>query len=229
MRPIIWTFIAFFFSFNLYAQDYPAIGKWVLGGSGSFLSSKNSDGITNESLPVALIRYNGLYEQKYTEFRINTYAGYELNSHWMLGLILRSENTKEKVLDVINFISGEKYDRLANAQLWAFGGLLRYTINPANSLQGFIQPQFQFFQVKEKLRYDSAVIEEFKATGFRVPVQVGGLYAFNKHWRAILLLGSMEYQQGNITNQLSNSKVDYNSFGFYFRPVNFQLGVEYRF
>lgn len=226
--------LSFWFCCHLFlsaaqSQTNASASKWVLGGSGLFLNSKNSDGITNESLPTAFVRFNGLNERKSNTLRINTYAGYEVSRHWLLGLVLRSERVNEKVFDLVNFISGETYDRLASAQLWGFGGFVRYTVNPSHALQAFVQPQMQWFQIKEQVKYDSSIFEDFKAVGFRIPIQFGALYAINAHWRVVLLAGSLEYQQGTFTNVTSRETVDYNSLGFNFRPASLLFGAEYRF
>ncbi|GEM_PF-1045341 len=225
-------FVVLFSGIN--AQEKVIANKFVLGGSINFISQKNTYplSILDINFGVGSIFSNGLNDSKNTIFRFNPYVGRELNPHWIIGLQLSYASQHYRADDVLIFSQPQEPNQTADfsrkSQQIGIGSFARYTINPLQRFNFFLQPSVNYNFFRDKTAYDGEVTQKEKANFIEVGVGVGILYQVNDLLRITLRSGGLGYLNGNWEIEDTEVSRDFSSFSGNLNLSNLSFGVELR-
>jgi len=234
MKKITLILLLSFLFFGMNAQEKERSNKFVLGGSISFYSQKNTYplSISNLTFGVGGSFSNSTDDSKNTIFRFNPYLGRELNPHWIIGLQLSYAGQHYRAEDVMNFVQPQEPIQLVDfsrkSNQIGIGTFARYTINPQQRFNFFLQPSvnYNFFGVD--IAYNGEVTQEEKASFIQVGIGVGILYQVNDLLRITLRSGGISYINGSWEIQDTNISKDFSSFSGNLSLTSLSFGVELR-
>jgi hypothetical protein len=198
-----------------YTQENPSFNQFFLGGSFGFSTQKNTPSLFGNS-----------NENSQTSLSVNPYFGKILTEQWMAGIQLfygfsriESENT---LLVPPRIVQSE-----TNENEFGLGIFARYIVNPNQSLKLMLQPDLSFNLRNSERLNNSRVVSETEIWNFRIRIQPGLLYQFNKKWRGLVFLGNMTYSFGELRDGQNDNQMEYSSFQTNFNLAALRIGVEY--
>jgi len=233
MKKLILTLLLASLFFGINAQEKTPTNKFVLGGSMSFLTQKNTVplSILDFNFGIGSIFSNSFNDTKNTTFRFNPYFGKELNPNWILGLELNyaHQNYKAKDTPVVTQppnVQTRDFNQKSNQiGIGIFG---RYTINPQNNFNFFLEPSINYHFFGEESTFDDDLFQEETAGFIEVGAGVGVLYQVNDLLRITLRSGGLRYINGNWEIKDSDISKDFSSFSGNLSLSNLSFGVEFR-
>lgn len=209
---------------SLFAQDQPITKNYLLGGSISFQIQKNS--FPSSSIGIG----PGFYSQnndnlRYLTFSFSPQFGKQISEKWLVGILgnlslsrYENNNSQGTTLD---------FDR--NSIQYGGGIFGRYTINPENLFNFFIEPNIEYYLFSLTVKQNSVKTEEQKANFIKIRTQLGGLYRISPKFNLSAKIGGLDYVNGHW--EIVGTKDDKNFSSFYssFNLANLFFGFEWKF
>lgn len=200
-------------------------------------------------------------DNRFSRLSIQPYALIQIDHHWQFGLCAtyyQSKQTREFVTSTpINFggiipfrgtiidfgggpivfqgtnpfvttTSGREESLLQQFGFCAFG---RFTFNPEQRLNIFIEPAFNFLLGKQSTE-SSAVNQRFANDSFNRYADIGGRagigYRFSEHWRVNARIGAVGYML-NWNKEDAEDRYDLGNTGFFYSLGldQLQLAIEF--
>ncbi len=228
MKKISLTLILTLLFFGTQAQEETIANQFVLGGSLNFVSQKNS--VPLVGLPVGgnfgVIFSDNLNDTKNTVFSFSPYFGKEINANWLFGLQLDYRLNNYTAEDAFNFSGGDPIDFNRKSNNFGFGLFGRYTLNPAQRFQFYLQPFAGYNLLSENTKNNDILVQEQTANHFEAGVGLGILYNINSKFRATLRTGGLNYINGKW--KVKDTPIDkgFSSFGLNLNLTSVFIGVE---
>ncbi len=164
--------------------------SWVIGGSASFHTKGLFENPTNG------------YMRSIVNF--NPYVGKELNEHWMIGADFLFANSLQ-IRDNSQSIDSQSSRHLG-------GGIFaRYTVNPSNKLNLFVQPYANY---TNRTQTSNNANSSIPINIFETGVKLGLLYNINERFRLKMDIGGTHFRRVSPTNSIS-----------YVNEINTNLGL----
>lgn len=242
MRLLIISLLALIFSFTLNAQqgvtsntnyvkqdvkeEIEMDNPFILGGSLNISYAKNTFGnipLLFRSIGLPIVFTGDDEDLNTTSFSIHPYFGKELNPNWALGLQIGYDYTKQETV--------EDGETIAEADVNGFriGGFGRYTFQPEQKLNFFLQPYFEYSS-SNQTGMDFLTDIDGELSMVDIGVDGGFLYNFNDNLRATLRVGLLNYVNGNYTRETDDPGIDvdkdFSSFGLNLRMSTVFFGME---
>ncbi len=215
---LILAFASIFQVLNAQVTTETYNNKNILGGSFSFSFSDNYG-----FFPEASVIFVGLDDFNVTSFRISPYFGREITPHITLGLKLDYNNHKIKQ-DRVDFGDPPLHSKV-NLNVYGIGIFSRYTFNPENKFNLFVEPYFSYNKTSREHKIENVLASEEESNYIKLGVGIGALYNINNSIRASVQVGAMEYLNGN--KESTNEKsTDFSHFGTSFNLSSISFGFE---
>lgn len=210
------------------AQDEITNNNFVLGGSVSFMTQNNTFPFTGLSINSGIggIYSNSTNDTKNTSFSITPYFGKELNSRLLLGLQLDYRVGKYTADNIFIFGQTNQVDFERNSNQFGIGVFARYTLNPDQQFNFYLQPSFEYNLLNEEESQDSDITQEEKANYFHLTVIAGVLYNINNKVRATLRTGGLSYVNGKWKIVGTDVEKSFSSFGTNVNLSSISFGFE---
>lgn len=236
MKKILFLLLVLFSTGFLHAQD-DFEPKWILGGSVQFYHSNNFFGYYGVLNPgLGLPVQSG--DQKVTSFDFVPYVGKEINEHWIAGVqVGYGYNKSESSSSVIFFPDTNVINRVSETQEHGFSAGLfgRYTVNPQQNIQFFLQPAISFGQQNSKQTDSFAgtqneTEQKLRTNYFNTSVSPGVAWNPNYRLRILARLGFLSYVTGNYAFDPEDSRYEdsFSSFQANFSLSTFVFSLEFR-
>lgn len=216
----------------LSAQSEIQSKNLVAGGSMSFYIQQNlfpSSVILNGSL-------SGIYStsssnRKTTRLSLSPYIAKEVSSRWQLGIqiqYLYDRSTSEgNITDFLGNLDTFNLKQTQNG--YGLGLFGRYTFNPENRFQAFLQPAINFTFTNEVDRRDDNVTGEAESYSLGIGASLGILYAISDNFNLTSRFGSMGFTTGQWTDKESDESTNFSSFTTALNLTSLYFGFEFRF
>ena len=204
----------------------------VAGGSMNFYITQNlfpSSVILNGSL-------SGVYStsssnRKTTRLSLSPYIAKEVSSRWLLGIqiqYLYDRSTSEgNITDFLGNLDTFNLKQTENG--YGLGLFGRYTFNPENRFQAFLQPAINFTFANEVDRRDDIVTGEAQSYSIGIGASLGILYEISDNFNLISRFGSMGFTTGQRTNNETDESHNFSSFSTSLNLSSLYFGFEFRF
>ncbi len=215
---LILAFASIFQVLNAQVTTETYSNKNILGGSFSFSFSDNYG-----FFPEAGIIFVGLEDFNVTSFRVSPYFGREITPHITLGLKFDYNNHKmeQDREDLGQLLLHSK----VNLNVFGLGIFSRYTFNPENKFNLFVEPYFSYNKTNREHKIDNVLDSKEESNYIKLGVGVGALYSISNSIRASVKVGAMEYLNGN--KESTNEKsTDFSHFGTSFNLSSIFFGFE---
>lgn len=185
--------------------------SWVVGGGGSF----STNGLFGD-------RANSNIQSR---FNFSPYVGKELSKHWMIGAEFLFSNSKQ-IRSNIETTPGTFVASEANSRHLGAGLFARYTINPSDKLNFFVQPYANYARRTGTLIYDDVISHSTPFNTFETGVKAGLLYNINERFRLKMDIGGAHFR----TNKTASPNLNYQGeFRSNFGLSNIGIGIEMKF
>lgn len=186
---------------------------FFVGGSINFSLSEtqNSD--------FMLVNNNGKKSET-TSYSFNPTIGFQLKSHWTLGLEFELNHRKTKTFnDDIDIMKSSSN---------SIGIFSRYVVNPKNKLQVFTNPYVRRTSSKYSNNSNQQPLNNFinEQIVNNFGISIGAQYKFADWARVTTNFGGFSYFSGTRTS-LNNVKSNFTTSGFNFRSSSIYFGVEF--
>ncbi len=210
------------------AQEEVSTHSYVLGGSFNFLVQNNTYPLSSLSLNSGIggIYSNSTNDTKNTTFAITPYIAKDINAHWLLGLQLDYRVGNYIAEDLIRFSQPELYDLERSSNQIGIGLFSRYTLNPTQEFNLYLQPYFEYNSLNEEEFEDTVLTQEEKASFIELGIGLGVLYNVNDRMRATLRMGGLNYINGKWEIVNTDTEKDFSSFGTNLNLATIFFGFE---
>ena len=231
MKKIVLASLLFFaFNFIIAQEDIPTVNKYVLGGSMGFNSQSNTFPILilGNVSPIGTLFSNSTDDVTSSNFSFTPYFGKEINPNVLIGAQLHfgTGSYDSKSTNIIGQPGALNFER-SNAEL-GFGIFTRYTFNPEQRLNFFLQPFVEYRTSREEVTLDGVLEREEKANFIQAGMSIGALYSINDRVRATLRAGVINYINGSWEIVDTDTDRSFSSFGANLNLANISFGVELR-
>ena len=233
MRILYSILILAFFVPILSAQTEMQSKNLVAGGSMNFYLQQNLLGsslLYIDGNPGGLISTSST-NRKSTSLSLSPYIAKELSSRWLLGIQLQySLDRFTSEGNITNYFGNLDTFNLKQTESGYGVGLFgRYTINPENRFQVYLQPAVNFAFFNEVDLRDEIVSGEAESYSFGIVTSLGVLYALSDQFSLTSRFGSIGYTAGQWTDRESDESSNFSSFSTALNLTSLHFGFEFRF
>ncbi len=169
--------------------ETPYDNKSILGGSFIFFTSENG------LFYISPGTYTGSDDSKVTAFGISPYYGREVNPNLILGGKFNYLNTKEE--SESSFPGSPDIHWKTNSNMFGVGIFSRYTFNPEDKANLFIEPFINYNKRTSKQKRESTLIRKEEINFIELGTYVGALYNISSKMRINLKIGAINYVNGS--------------------------------
>lgn len=237
IKYIFISLILLFLIQNTHAQEKDFTSNFVIGGQFSFLSQNNYNPAVALDVNSGIGGVGQIYSTSYrdsknTRFSFAPYLGKQFSPNWMVGARLNlgfSKSTSENAV-IFNPIGGNVIlDIESNVTNIGLSVISRYTVNPDQALQVYLQPFLAFTRITAKNKEDNVEVLEENINNFELGSAVGLMYHFNDKWAVLMSLGGVSYNRGKSKFKDTTIENDFSAFSARFGLSSIYLGVERKF
>lgn len=218
------------FAASLYAQEDTNNNAYIIGGTMSFIHQNNTYPTSSIGINSSIggIYSNSTDETKNTLFRFQSYAGKTISQKWILGLQAdyRWGRYRADGLTVFNSSVVLVADILQNSNQIGGGIFARYTFNPQQRFNIYLQPNVLYHFLYEKDKLDGEIVQEEKVNYLEISTNAGILYALNSRLNATLRFGGLSYINGKWQIIDTDRFNNFSSFSANFRLSSISFGLE---
>ncbi len=233
MKIIYSILILAFFVPILSAQTEIQSNNLVAGGSVNFYVQQNL-------LPSSSVILNGglneIYStsasnRKTTRLYLSPYFAKEVSTRWLLGLQLQYSFDRSTAEGIISNNLGQldTFNLKQTENGYGVGLFGRYTFNPENRFQVYLQPAVNYSFVNEVNHRDEIVTGEAESYAFGIVTSLGVLYEISDQFSLTSRFGAIGYTTGQWTDKDSDESQNFNSFSTTLNLTSLYFGFEYRF
>lgn len=213
---------------QLTAQEEVTTNRFILGGSINFITQTNT--FPFSTLPITsgfgLVFSDNTNNTKNTIFSVSPYVGKGINPNWVVGIGLSYRYNSFIAEDAFSFNQPAPSDLNRKTNDFGFGLFGRYTLNPEQRFNFFLQPYTQYNFLVENTKNDNELIQIEKVSYFELGTSLGVLYAINSRFRATLRAGGLNYISGSWKIRDTDIRRTFNSFGFNLNLSTIFIGIE---
>lgn len=216
------------FATSLYAQEDTNDKTYIIGGTLNFIHQNNAYPTSSIGINSSIggIYSNSTNETKNTLFRFQPYVGKTINQKWILGLHADYRLGRYSTDDVQVFGQLGLVDILQNSNQIGGGIFARYTFNPQQRFNIYLQPAILYHFLHEKDKLDGEVAQEEKVNYLEISTNVGILYSLNSRLNATLRFGGLSYVNGKWRIIDTDTSNNFSAFSANFRLSNISFGLE---
>jgi len=206
--------IFFLLTQTIYAQEDTRNYNYIAGGTMNFSYNKT----TYTGSGIAGIFPGGASGTRRTDFVIQPYIGKLLDEKWTLGVQLNYRIYRNEGNSSIG-----NYGEIG-------GGLFgRYTLNPAQKFNIYIQPSASYYHAYLKNERNTGDIQREKDNSLSVRSDLGVLYVLNEKFNLNLQLGGLSFVAGHRKRLEESISNYYTSFNANLRLSSLSFGLEFKF
>ena len=190
MKIFIWlSFVAMSF-INLNAQNENGKNAIVIGGNMNILAQNNTFPFSsnNRVSGNGVLYSNSTNDSNRLGLAFAPYIGKEINASWLLGISLDIEFSKTVTKDALYFNQLNSVDVKFPGKGIGGGIFARYTFNPQNALNFYVQPYVEYDYLSEKSFQDEIVTERKRTNYVDIGLKGGMLYNINEKYLNLFFL-----------------------------------------
>ncbi len=220
--------ILFLFTQSLFAQEDARNYNYIAGGTMNFLYQKNAYPLSSIAIYSSI---GGIYSGNTDDlsnlsFTIQPYIGKVLSRNWILGLQTDYRMGRYRVENLSSSLADGLW---RNANQIGGGLFARYTFNPAQKFNFYLQPSALFQHLYEKSQYDFQPIQKARVNYFALNSNLGMLYAINEQFNINLRMGVLSFVAGYWERKDIGTSNNFASFNTNLRFSNLSFGMEFKF
>ncbi len=186
--------------------------KNILGGGFSFYTSNNDIFYLSP-----IIAFSNT-DSKTTSFGFSPYFGREITTHTTLGLKVNYNNMNIKKYK--NRYSQPQHNSKISSNELGIGIFARYTFNPENVANLFVEPYFSYNKVNSKNKNENILTREYDVNYVRLGIDAGVLYNVSKIIRVSLRIGVADYVNGSRMLSSQHNDNESNDFSHFSTALN---------
>ncbi len=230
MRKLILIVLIFSILQIANAQETENGNNLNIGGSINFVSSKNTYPLSSLSINTGIGNFisNSTEDTRSTSLAIRPYFAKEINPNLFLGLQLDYRLERYQAEDIFIFGQSNPIDFKRNSTQVGIGIFTRHILNPNSHFNFFIQAYMEYNQLNEEEIQDSNLTQEEKVNYFELGAGLGIFYNINKHIRATMTTGGLNYINGKWEIKNTDTKKYFSAFGSNLNLTTVFFGIEIR-
>ena len=232
MKSLYLFLLVFCLNAPLFGQETdPPVPKWVLGGSVQFSFQNNSfpgsPGLLFFTTPT--IVGTSTTPARNTSFGASPYLGRQLNDRALVGLRLEYQGRYYKAEDVVLSTIIDTIDFTRVNHQGGLGLFMRWTFNPQNKVQVFIEPSLGYTAQVAELANDGVPFSREITQFGSLNASLGASYLLSQRWRLLIRSGSASLLVGQWHLDNSTERNNFTLFNTNLSLSSIRFGAELLF
>ena len=213
---------------NLHAQSDDFDGAILLGGYFNFTIQKKQVPYLGTTLGIQGASYSSRpTDARSTDLSISPIFGKEFSQHWALGVKLNYRNStyKSETTPTFGDFTLFVYAKRTSHQIGT-GFFARYTFNPEQKLNFFLQPYFDLNSATEVYKVDNDLRDNDKINYLQIGTNGGLLYNLNKKFRITATMAGLSFSTGKWKDLIADDMDNFFVFNTRIRVSSISFGIE---
>ncbi len=212
---------------NLQAQSDVFKGAILLGGYFNLTIQKKQVPYLGSTLGIAGASYSSRpNDASSTDISISPTFGKEFSQNWALGVKLNFRNRTYKSRIPISFSIPILVDAKNISQQIGTGFFARYTFNPKQKLNFFLQPVLDVNSATEEYKVDDELRTDHKVAYLKIGIDGGLLYNLNNRFRFTANMAGLSFSTGKWKNLITDESDNFLVFNTRIRISSISFGIE---